>query len=52
VAGVARSLAAEEAAPGRTAQIAALFTKLQSLSPEERDALRRRKAGSDESSGS
>ena len=47
VAGVARGLIAEEAKPGQAAAIAGLLLKLQDMSPEERERLRREKPRTD-----
>jgi amino acid adenylation domain-containing protein len=50
VAGVARAVTAAEAKPGQAAQIAALLLRLQSMTPEERERLRRAPSGTDQSS--
>jgi acyl carrier protein len=44
VAGVARALIAEEGKPGQSASIAAMLLRIQSMSPEERERLRRTNA--------
>jgi acyl carrier protein len=48
VSGVARALVAEEAKPGQAAAIAGLLLRLQSMSPEERERLRREKPRTDQ----
>jgi aspartate racemase len=50
VAGVSRAIVAEEAKPGHAAAIAAMLIKIQSMSPAEREQLRRDRARPDQSS--
>jgi aspartate racemase len=48
VAGVARSIAAAEAKPGQAAAIAALLLRIQQMTPQERERLRRENASPDQ----
>ena len=49
IAGVARSIVAAEAKPGQAAAIAALLLRIQNMTPEERERLRRENARPDQS---
>jgi amino acid adenylation domain-containing protein len=52
VAAIAGSLQAAEPKPGQAAAVARAFQKIQQMTPEEREELRRKKAGIDQTPGS
>jgi hypothetical protein len=52
VAGVARVLTQLESKPGQTEAIARLYQKVQQMTPEEREAMRGRKGGTEQTTGS